>query len=646
MCGLAGFYCADGLGKYRAAFQNANNIIEHRGPDGQGIAMFNTQVPGKCFISLEGNMPDESVMDSMTLGLGHRRLAIIDLSASGMQPMANEDETVWIILNGEIYNYLELRAELEKAGHRFHSHSDTETILHAYEEWGEGCVNRFNGMWSFALLDLKRQRLFCSRDRFGIKPFYYYFDGKHFVWGSEIKQILCFPFVPRKVNERAAYEFLAYTALDYCEETFFDGIFQLLQGHNLTLDLTNMGLSVNHYYQPALAIDSSITSTEAAQEFRRLLTDAVRLHLRSDVEVGSCLSGGLDSSSLVCLMHQQLEEEGKGDIQRTFSSHFQEKEANELKYMQMVIQSTGINAHFTYPTVDELLQDIEHLAWHQDEPFGSTSIFAQWSVFKLVHQNKVKVMLDGQGADELMAGYITLTNYYLKELYSNRNYLTLAWETLRYAQFHPETISNVLPFARVAGLLRKLKSREAAPPVDWIHPRLEGRYREASRYVQHQQLQPFGEAESLNNTLYQLTFHTNLPALLHFEDRDSMAFSVESRVPFLDYRLVEFIFSLPSALKIRNGYTKRVLRDGMAGIIPDKIRWRTGKLGFATPEQTWQKQALRPLVQEALNNEWLHSFVLPDKARSYQEAIEKIGVANSVPWRWVSLYLWMKVFQL
>jgi len=648
MCGVTGIFCLKGLDKYIQYLQKANDTIQYRGPDGAGFALFDTKNYHQPINLYNQPLPDNSETQSMTLALGHRRLAIIDLSESGLQPMFNIGKSRCITYNGEIYNYLELKAELQAAGYEFYSQSDTEVILAAYDFWGEECVSHFNGMWAFAIADLKRNKLFCSRDRLGIKPFYYYYDGGRFVFGSEIKQLLCFPFVPKKINQRAAYEFLAYSAVEYDEETFFADIYKLLQGHNLIINLDDCSCSKNIYYQPNLAINQQITFSEASQKFQYLLEDSIKLRLRSDVEVGSCLSGGLDSSSIVCLIHQLLQSEGKSNLQRTFSSHFEEKEANELEYMQEVIQATGVKAYFTFPQGEDLLQDIENLIWHQEEPFGSTSIFAQWSVFKLVHQNGIKVMLDGQGADEQLAGYIGLASYLFNELRAKKQYLSLAWEVWCHSQLQGKPWFSLIP---VSGklwerLFRFQNKKPTLPQVDWIAPNLVELYQNQSHYLKNWQIKPFGELENLNNVLYQLTFHNNIQSLLKYEDRNSMAFSVESRVPFLDYRLVEFLFSLPSSFKIRHGYTKRVQRAGMKGILPEKIRRRVSKLGFATPEMSWQKNILRSLISQSLKDELISSLIIPEQAKLYLQQVEELGIVDFFAWRLVNLYLWSKIYGL
>jgi asparagine synthase (glutamine-hydrolysing) len=651
VCGIVGLFCPDGIAPYRLAFRAASEKAAHRGPDGRGVAGFDARRPGTRWVSLDrATWPDSPDLGSLTLALGHRRLAIIDLSPAGLQPMGNEEGTLWVVFNGEIYNFLELRTELERLGHHFRSQSDTEVILHAYEAWGERCVERFVGMWAFALADLKARRLFCSRDRFGIKPFHYYTDGRRFVFGSEIKQLLHFPFVVRRVNDQAVYEYLAHEAIDWNDTTFFSNIRKLLPGHNLTLNLSDGALMTARYYEPVLRVERDITPTEAAREFRRLLRDSVRLHLRSDVPLGTCLSGGLDSSAIVCAIHRELKGGSRGEGQHTFSCHFEQEEANELEYMRAVIEATGIDAHFVSPTAEDLERDLEQLVWQQEEPFGSTSIFAQWSVFKLVREHGIKVVLDGQGADEQLAGYVSLASYYHLELAAKGHYMRLLWETWRHARLQGIPWFSLIP-GRWGEYLQRMRPNPIAAgsgvtdPRSWIHPELTQRCM-PSGYLESFSQRPFGETERLNNVLYQLTFVNNLPALLRYEDRNSMAFSVESRVPFLDHRLVEFVFRLPAGLKIRNGYTKRVMREGLAGEIPNKIRWRARKMGFATPEREWQRGPLLPVIRKALADERLWAFVDRDKAEEHLDRLLAQRHLSFTPWRWANLSLWLRQYDL
>lgn len=648
MCGINGFISNKPVNIHRDSFQRANDIIKHRGPDDQGIVFMNSSKKLSVPINNTSLLQNSGYNDiDFNIILGHRRLSILDLSSLGSQPMGNNDKSVWITFNGEIYNYIELREVLAGKGYTFRSNSDTEVIIKAYEEWGEKCVEYFNGMWSFCIVDLSKKKIFCSRDRFGVKPFYYYYDGTNFIFGSEIKQLLEYPFIKRYANERAIYEFLAFSAVEYCEETFFQYIKKLMHGHNLAINIENMQLDIKKYYNPKFSINQNISFDEASRKFGDLLYDSIKLQLRSDVEVGSCLSGGLDSSSIVCIMNNILKTDAKSSIQSTFSTHFSEKEANELTYMQEVINKTGVSAKFIEPAKEDLINDLRKIIWHQDEPFSSTSIFAQWSVFKLVNQNKVKVMLDGQGADEQLAGYIPLTIYYLEELKKKNQYNKYFWETIKYVSNHLDINWEVVLNGKLSSYISKIRKNSISTSnYEWINSDLTNSYKDISVYPKYFQQRVFDEKEVLNNTLYQMTFNTNVQSLLHYEDRNSMAFSVESRVPFLDHRLVEFVFSLPSNYKINSGNTKAILRKSMEGIIPEKIRTRKSKLGFATPEKSWQKTILRPQIEQALQDEKIKKYVNTMQAYHYQNMIDKSNIKDWSSWKWICLSQWMEAYNV
>ena len=658
MCGILGIYNPTGIHAYRGNLQAANDLVRYRGPDGAGFALFNTRAPRKNGGFAPSVSGGNTEMDQADLALAHRRLAIIDLSQAGLQPMATQDRTVWITYNGEIYNYIELRKELESYGHAFTTHTDTEVILHAYKQWGQDCVHRFNGMWAFAIVDLPNRKIFCSRDRFGIKPFHYYHDGKHFVFASEIKQLLLFPFVPKRPNDRMIYDYLAFQAVEHCEETFYSDIRNLPAGSNLIFDLEKNVAAVNRYYEPLYTVNEKISLDEAVLELHRLLEDSIHLRLRSDVKVGSCLSGGLDSSSIVCIINEMLRDQDKSEIQYTFSSHFEEKEANELEYMDAVIMATKVKAHFIQPTAQELIEELERLIWHQEEPFGSSSIYAQWRVFKLVNLHGIKVMLDGQGADELLGGYVPLsTSVYLQELILKRKLISFMREASRFNMpMHDpiltvarQQLSNTLRKSpHVHGIIQAIRSMKAESGIrqDWLKSALVKKFDDESAYIANRDKLMFEKHEYLNNYLYRLTFWNNLQGLLKYEDRNSMAFSVEGRVPFLDYRLVEFLFSLPSSFKMRSGFSKYVLRDGLKGILPEKIRLRTTKLGFSTPESLWQKTQLLPLIQQSLDDPKLGAYIDPQKARIHLDRLQKSHQRDFSPWRWLNLSLWMNTFDL
>jgi asparagine synthase (glutamine-hydrolysing) len=640
MCGILGYFSPEGISDALSAIRGGMSVASYRGPDDAGLSVFRVEGSSVRHLGSANGLDFAKYWEGPAhLALGHLRLSIIDLSAAGHQPMASDDGEHWITYNGEVYNYLELREELERAGVRFRSHSDTEVIVQAYRAWGTRCVERFVGMWSFLLLDARRRTLFCSRDRFGIKPLHYLYDGTRLIVASEIKQILEFPSVPRRVNKQSAFEYLLHGSTDHSAETMFQGIMRLEPGHNLEFSLVSRQIAISRYYNHTPRIDNEIGFKEAARRFHDLFSESVRLHLRSDVEVGSCLSGGLDSSSIVCLVHDQLSAEGKSSLQRTFSCHFDEAEANELEYMQEVIRATGVAASFTRPGLEQLMADLPAIVWHQEEPFGSTSIFAQWSVFKLVKEQGVKVMLDGQGADEQLAGYIGLGWYYMQELLRKREYSRLVKEAGCYLARHGGDALSVL--GAVPMLRPLLALRPKLPSIQWIDPKLTDACAPHNMYLANTKSTPYADTEILNNALAQLTWRNNIPTLLRYEDRNSMAFSVEARVPFLDHRLVEFVMSLPSHFKIRRGFTKRVLRDGMAGVLPEKIRWRVSKLGFATPEQTWQATALKPLIENALQSGRLEGFVDAGAARKYFEELLQTPLKDFAPWRWVNLQLWL-----
>ncbi len=649
VCGLVGVLGKRPLAGLADPLRAAADAAHHRGPDGAGyLAMLASPDGDGTRIRRLDSAPDASLLARSTLALGHRRLAIIDLSEAGNQPLGNDAGSHWIVYNGEIYNHVELREELRLLGHGFRTGTDTEVLLRAYEQWGPDCVHRFNGMWAFAILDLHARRLFCSRDRFGIKPLYLYADDDYVAFASEIKQLLCFPFVPRRANERAVSEYLAYAGVEYCEETFFDGIDKLAAGTNLLIDLTEGTRSTHRYYAPDPGGHRQIRTTEAADEFRDLLADSIRLRLRSDVAVGSCLSGGLDSSSIVCLMNDQLRRHAREEVQRTFTCHFDVPEANEITYQREVVRHTGVRSHLVEPTADDLMTDLESLVRQQEEPVSSSSVFAQWKVFELAATKSVKVMLDGQGADEQLAGYVPLLATYLTELRVKRRLLLHAWELIQFARLHGGDGLWQVEGGLSLWLRRALQARppnSLPPPSDWMHDAAVV-VPEDSLYLATRGERAFDEDEILSNSLFQLVFLNNLQALLRYEDRSSMAFSIEARVPFLDHRLVEFLLELPSDRKIRNGYTKRVLRDGMAGVLPERIRWRVPKLGFATPERRWLSGPLRPLVVAALDDPRVQRFVAPEAAHRYLRAWDGVTIADSTPWRWLNVHLWMNAYEL
>lgn len=600
MCGIAGQYCFGGGVPDRELLARMSGQLVHRGPDGEGL-----EIRGPA-------------------GLVHRRLAIIDLSEEGLQPMTSEDKTLRLLFNGEIYNYIELRDELVAKGHTFHSQSDTEVILHAYEEWGTDCLRRFNGMWAFALWDERQGQLFCARDRFGIKPFYYTTVNGSFLFASEIKALIEHPGAGKRPDDGMLGTYLAWGVQDHSDRTMFDGIFQLKPAHALVV--TGDGPQVPFRYWDvtvSTALRSGTTPDRENARFLDLLRDATRIHLRSDVAVGTCLSGGIDSSTLVVLINNLIRTEAPASVsdrQKTFSVVFSDPRFDESRYIDEVVKATGVDSRRTEPGPEQLRDDIDHLIWIQDEPFGSLSIYAQYCVMRLA-KDSVKVVLDGQGADELLAGYLAYQASYIRGLVRSFHWGTALSEAVGAARIHRSFFTSA-PGQLLARRSRRNYLKVAVPPVH--------------RY-----------GGSLADVLRQELCSTNLPALLHYEDRNSMAFSIESRVPFLDFRFVEHVADLPLDRKIRHGVTKIALRSAVKGLIPECIRCRMDKMGFVTPEEVWMKETLRPFVLGVLSAEsfrkrpyWNADAVLED----YQAFLEGRTEYSPEIWRIVCAELWLRKF--
>jgi asparagine synthase (glutamine-hydrolysing) len=600
MCGIAGQYCLDGAAPDEKLLTEMSRRLTHRGPDGEGTHIHRNT------------------------GIIHRRLAIIDLSDEGLQPMTSEDGTLWVVFNGEIYNYVELREELIAKGHRFHSHSDTEVILHAYEEWGPDCLTRFNGMWAFAILDEKKEELFCARDRFGIKPFYYTIVNGSFLFASEIKALLAHPAVGTKPDDEILGTYLSWGVLDHTERTMFEGILQLRPAH--AMRVTRDGPQQPFRYWDLIVnpeVRSVVPDEAVASEVLEKLTDATRIHLRSDVAVGTCLSGGIDSSTLTVLINNLIRSEapaGVGARQKTFSVVFSDKRFDESKYIDEIVSATGVDAHRTEPQPEQLWDDINRLVYMQDEPFGSLSIYAQYCVMRLAKE-QVEVVLDGQGADELLAGYLAYQGSYLRGLISTFRWGTALREVTGSLRHHRGFFHSALRQLFVRRGRRGLLASRVTP---------------LDRY-----------GGRLDAILARELTSTNLPALLHYEDRNAMAFSIESRVPFLDYRFVEYVASLPLDQKLRSGVTKIALRNAIRGIVPDHIRCRMDKMGFVTPEEVWMQDALRPFVLEVLSSPTFSGrkyWNSEAAVRDYLAFLEGRSGYSPEVWRIVCTELWLRTF--
>jgi asparagine synthase (glutamine-hydrolysing) len=618
------------------------SALRHRGPDGEGYLYAEGRTgrhwafrgpetpPG---ISLP-TLPDQPPPGA-DVALGHRRLAIIDLGNGGHGPMSCPDGRLWISYNGEVFNYRELREELKSLGHAFHTASDTEVLLAAYAEWGAGALSRLNGMWAFVLYDARRGVLFCARDRFGVKPLHYSFDGGLFACASEIKALLAHPGVPRQPHLPSVSSFLTAGSLDESDQTFFRGIRRVPAGHHLTLDLKSRELRVARWY--TLPEDEH-SRPGAPEELRALLEDAVRLRLRSDVPVGTCLSGGLDSSSIVALTARLR---GEADGRRSFSVAYPaDPGLDETAHQDEVVRATGVTPARTTPTAAELVRDLPALVRAQDEPFASAAPYSQWRVMALAREAGVKVLLDGQGADEVLAGYHYHFGPYLAEVKA-REGLRAALRQARLA--HAVTGR---PVGFFLGLLAYHGLPAPRPLRRWVVGRAATHGRVPRRLLDPGLAHGNGLRHLPRATLLAERraniLSTSLPALLRYEDRSSMAFGVEARTPFLDYRLVERALALPAASLIRDGWTKAILREASRGLVPETVRLRRDKLGFATPEQRWL-QEIAPQVREWLGPHSRAAALLrPRRLRRWLDRSDAALARRPGLWRLVSVELWLR----
>jgi asparagine synthase (glutamine-hydrolysing) len=632
MCGIAGIVALEGFDP--AILVAMTNLVNYRGPDGRGFVFIDVHSAsaGECIY----NRDTAPVLQRPSLGLGARRLAILDLSELGLQPMQIDNGDYWITYNGEIYNYLEICKELEGQGESFHTHTDTEVILRAYRQWGEDCVKRFNGMWAFAIWDRKQRKLFCSRDRFGVKPFYYFLQDSHIVFGSEIKQILAYPGVPRIADESIVLQYLEQGVQDHSENTFFTGIRQLLPGHSMSIDLTKPSISakIARYWELPITPENDMPEKEAAEQFLMHLQRAVNWRLRSDVPVGSCLSGGLDSSSVVMLASKAK----RAKEFHSFSSCFNEAAIDEREYIQEVVCSSGATPHYVFPQTAGFWDDLNCLIWHQDEPVGGTTVYAQWCVMRAARQAGIPVLLDGQGGDEILCGYRKFYIFYLWHLLKSANPRVVpegvAW--IRNVGQNPwkwSSAKRYIPSFR--GAKESLLSRVGNPEL---------------ALANHESAQvSLGPGASLQQRQKDDLSCYSVPALLHYEDRNSMAHSIEARVPMLDYELATFAVNCRSSLKLRGGWTKWILRKAMRGILPEAVRLRKSKLGFSTPQRAWLRQDARGKIRSMMQEPGLKMSRILSTRRVHDElgnflADKPGGLTDIEAFRVLNLELWAHAF--
>jgi len=617
MCGIAGILIASQPSEVIQASDGLRHLkkmtaaIAHRGPDGEGH--WNNE---------EGNV-----------FLGHRRLAVTDLSSAAAQPM-HFNNRYSIVHNGEIYNHTELRSELKQRGYAFQSGSDTEVILAAYDLWKEKCLQYFDGMFAFAIWDQREQQLFAARDRFGEKPFYYYEDAEHFVFASEMKALWAIG-IEKKTDEKMLLNYLTLghvqNSMDK-EQTFFENIYSLPPAHYIKFNCADFKLKTEKYWNINKEIKVDIPASEAIERFTELFNSSVSRRLRSDVPLGTSLSGGLDSSSIVATISELQTPDSK---LKTFSAVFPQYEKDESKYIQLVTDRFGIENFQVQPTADELVKDFEKLCHHQEEPFQSSGIYAQYKVFELASQQEVKVLLDGQGADEILAGYPRYIHWYLQEVLSRHKVGATQKERIllqKNKQHFKWGFKNVMAAFLPAHAAIQLEKNEYRKTI--THPDMSPDF---LRSVAGRDWEGIHKpiVTKLNDILYFNTMELGLEELLRFSDRNSMAHGREVRLPFLNHQLVEFIFSLPAQFKIHSGWTKWLLRNAMDKKLPDEIVWRTDKVAYETPQAEWmQKPLLQEYMQEA-KRKLVNAKILNPKALDKKIIPREAYTGNSYDWRYL-----------
>ncbi|MFN2399749.1 MAG: asparagine synthase (glutamine-hydrolyzing) [Gemmatimonadaceae bacterium] len=618
MCGIAGIVTSENVPANEGVVAAMTAALGHRGPDGHG---------GWC---------------DTGIALGHRRLSIIDLTDAGQQPMLDESGRYVLVYNGEIYNYLELRRELEDKGYRFRSHTDSEVLLNAYREWDVGALERFNGMWAFAIWDRERRELFASRDRAGKKPFYYALgEAGAFYFASEIKALRAAGF-SFGLNPQAAFDFLTQGTYGHLEgRGFFDGVAQLPAAHWMRVQAGKPPVMRRYWELPVvserdrLPYDGTLRS-----RFRDLFTDAVRLRLRSDVPIGATLSGGLDSSTIVGVVDQLS---GGAPI-HLFTSLYPGTDRDETPFFEAVVHRLRSPIiHRVTPSADDALADLPEVLDHQEEPFGDTSIFAHYHLMRAARSAGIPVILSGQGGDELLMGYPSMVNAFLGSLIGTGQLLRARREIESWARFSAmsrggvlrSVIGHALPLD-VRDLVRERFVRRMAAAVS---PAL-------ATAASFRRFEPDSGRSSFDRYIAQVFTRFSIPHLTHYDDRNAMAFSVEGRMPFLDYRIVELLFSVADDALFANGMTKRLLRDSFADLLPEKVRNRTDKVGFYTPLAVWLRGEAQGICGLMTRDRIEYLNVL--RPERYLERLEALlhgddGAALEV-WRGYVFHLWADRF--
>lgn len=612
MCGLSAVINKQFQQVDETIIEGMNNKIIHRGPDDAG-SYFHKQI-----------------------GLGFRRLSILDLSEHGHQPMRDQSENV-IVFNGEIFNYIELRNQLMSEGEIFRTETDTEVILASYRKWGVDCFSKFNGMWGIVIYDAKHERVIASRDRFGIKPLYYWDTSEAIHFCSEIKQLTALPFFEVKQNRDAALRFLVKRQLNTSTDTFFEGVTELSPGHNMIVDLRSNQFQIHAYYQvEEIKVNEDISFEEAKEEFYRLFEHAVRIRLRSDVPIGSCLSGGLDSSSIVGMANFS---DDKHLTATTISACWSDKKYDEQEYIDEVIRTTRFKSLKIFPDINELISCnlLSDIVYHQDQPIKSASHFSEYAVFRAAKEAGLTVMLDGQGSDEFLAGYIPF-RFYNVDLLKKGQFVKL-YQELQYQKKNH--------YSLFALIMHNMKHVLNVSSIDVSFLRGSNAkffHKDIAHEMIHRPQDNLAFSSYQDNSINEIKY-SSIPYQLHSEDRNSMMHSIESRLPFLDFELTDFMLSLPDEMKMSKGTTKRILRESLAPILPDKIVNRHAKKGFEAPEESFvrdHKEVVRRVMDRAIESN--PTIFNPSLMQSFDDMTSGRERYNNIYFRILSYQLWRERF--
>lgn len=576
MCGFAAMFALDGAPARLDIIESMNRAIRHRGPD------------------------DEGYFSDRHAAFGFRRLSILDLSAAGHQPMTSSDGRHTIVFNGEIYNYLEIREELVGRGHTFRSSGDTEVLLHAYREWGVDCLRRLNGMWAFLVFDAATGKLFGSRDRFGIKPLFVWRSKSVYLFGSEIKAIKASGFYQADVDWAVAARFLQYGSLDESSRTFCAGIESVAPGTWFELSPNGRETGGRYWLPPRAELADS---RDIHSRYAELFEDAIRLHARSDVPVAVHLSGGLDSTSIICAL-ARLRDESNAD-QKLCAFSYMAPEFDESAQIKDTVQRTGARLVRLEATPVGLWDTLNDAIWFHDEPVHSMTALVSYALMRETHRHGIKVVLNGQGADETLAGYPSYFTTFWQALMRESNFVSAAREIRSCAKANGAAFLPIF-WRQAAFFVRaQLGAIKAYRRVSLARRNadLEQRSWYSAELLKHLKADTYRRYnQSLHEELCHSIFTSPLPLYLRIEDRNAMAWSVESRVPFLDHRLVEFALQADSRLLMSGPYNKYLLRQAMNGKIPESVRLRIDKMGFPTPSRKWFKDDLLEPLSDAIRS--------------------------------------------